>query len=209
MLKVGLTGNIGSGKSLIAKIFKTLGVPVFSADAEGKKVLDAPEVVSKIKSLFGQDVITENKVNKEALAGMVFSNKSKLRSLNNIIHPEVRKKFDHWASRQNRFPYVIYEAAILLESGHYRYMDKIILVTAEENLRIERVMKRDKITAEMVRKRMNNQWAESKKLGLADFVINNNETTPLIPQILEIHKTLTALSNHSRKLPGADFNQVV
>jgi len=186
MLKIGLTGNIGSGKSLVAKIFETLHIPVFYADVEAKKNLNSPETIAKIKALFGTEIIHRNTIDRTALAQIVFSDISLLNQLNAIIHPAVRQKFDHWAACQSNTPAVIYEAAILHESGHYNNMDKIILVTANENIRIKRVMQRDGVSREMVRQRMANQWPENEKTALSDFVINNNETTLLIPQVIKI-----------------------
>jgi len=190
MLKVGLTGNIGSGKSLIAKIFETLQIPVFYADAEGKKILDSMEVIEAIKKLFGARVISGNLVNRQALAKIVFTDNSKLIELNNIIHPAVRNAFATWAGRKTDSPYVIYEAAILIESGHYLNMDKIILVTAPEEIRIKRVMERDGATKDMIIQRMANQWPEKKKIEHADFIINNDESELVIPQVIRIHEAL-------------------
>lgn len=192
MLKVGLTGNIGSGKSLIAKIFETLQIPVFYADAEGKKILDSPGVIEAIKKLFGSQVISGNLVIRHALAQIVFSDKTKLDNLNNIIHPAVRSRFSNWAEQHTASHYVIYEAAILIESGHYLNMDKIVLVTAPEGLRIKRVMERDNATKVMINRRMTNQWPEEKKREHANFIINNDETELVIPQVMNIHKELTS-----------------
>ena len=189
--KTGLTGNIGSGKSLVARIFETLRVPVFYADAEGKKLLGHPEVIAQIRQLFGEKVTDDGKIDRKALAQIVFSEKSKLEKLNQIIHPAVRRKFSQWAGNHPDAPYVIYEAAILHESGHYKNLDTIIVVAADENLRIHRVMSRDGVSEQDVRKRMANQWPEEKKIQHADFVINNNEKQLLIPQVLEIHRQLT------------------
>jgi len=190
--KTGLTGNIGSGKSLVARIFETLRVPVFYADEEGKKLLGHPEIIAQIKQLFGKKVTDGEKIDRKALAQIVFSDKSKLENLNQIIHPAVRKRFSQWADNHHPdAPYVIYEAAILHESGHHKKMDSIIIVTAREKLRIDRVMKRDSVSEQDVRKRMANQWPEEKKIQHADFVIDNNEKRLLIPQVLEIHRQLT------------------
>lgn len=190
MIKVGLTGNIGSGKSMAARIFEILHVPLFYADDEAKKILDTPEVVSGIRNIFGEHVIEKQFVNRKFLAEIVFNDKSKLALLNEIIHPAVRAKFDKWAQENQHYPYVVYEAAILLESGHAKNMDKIIVVTACESLRIKRVMQRDGATKEMVLKRMENQWAESKKIEYADFIIDNNGSELMIPQVLKIHGVL-------------------
>lgn len=187
--KVGLTGNIGSGKSLIAKIFETLQIPVFYADTEGKKIIDKVEVRDKIVAIFGKEVIYDGKIVRPKLAEIVFNDKSSLDKLNRIIHPAVRNHFETWAAIQQA-PYVIYEAAILHESEHYKNMDKIILVKADEALRIQRVVQRDKVSEGQVRSRMQNQWPESKKEKLSQFMINNNGDELVIPQVLEIHKLL-------------------
>lgn len=193
-MKVGLTGNIGSGKSLVASIFETLRVPVFYADAEGKKLLEHPDVISQVRQIFGEKVMDGIKIDRKALAGIVFSDVSKLEKLNTIIHPAVRKKFSHWSECHSEAPYVIYEAAILHESGHYLNMDKIVVVTANDKLRTKRVMARDGVSEQLVRHRMNNQWPEEKKIKLADFVIDNNENRLLIPQVLAVHKQLSGNS---------------
>lgn len=193
MLKVGLTGNIGSGKSLLARIFEVLNIPVYYADVEAKNILNSAEVKAEILKIFGSHLVVNNSVDKKALAKIVFSDKAKLNKLNQIIHPAVRKNFAQWAEKQNHLPYVIYEAAILHESGHYKNMDKTIVVIADEELRLKRVTQRDNTTKTLVMKRMENQWPEKRKIALADFVINNNETELLIPQVLAIHKTLNEL----------------
>lgn len=190
MMKVGLTGNIGSGKSLVAQIFETFGIPVFYADTEGKKMLDSESVRNQVVDLFGDDIIENQKIRRHRLAGVVFSDKKKLAQLNQIIHPAVREQFSEWSKKQIT-PYVIYEAAILHESGHYKNMDKIVLVKADETLRIRRVMQRDNVSEEQVRSRMKNQWPESRKKRLSDFVIENNENHLLIPQVLQIHEKLS------------------
>lgn len=190
-LKIGLTGNIGSGKSLVARIFEVLKIPVYFADVEAKNILDSTEVMAEIIKLFGSNLIVNNSVDKKALAQIVFSDKSKLKQLNQIIHPAVRENFTSWAEVQDTSPYVIYEAAILHESGHYQNMDKTIVVSAKRELRLKRVMQRDNATEEMVIKRMKNQWAEERKIALADFVVNNNQTELLIPQVMAIHEILT------------------
>ncbi|MCF8364665.1 MAG: dephospho-CoA kinase [Bacteroidales bacterium] len=187
MLKVGLTGNIGSGKSMVARIFETLQVPVFYADQEAKKILDFPEVVTQLEALFGNGIIVNGKADRQALAQIVFADKNRLEQLNSIIHPAVRAGFQTWASTHHNAAYVVYEAAILHESGHYKQMDKVILVVANQKLRTKRVMQRDGLSETLVVQRMANQWPETKKIALSDFIINNNETELLIPQVVKIH----------------------
>jgi len=191
MLKVGLTGNIGSGKTIVARIFNQLGVPVFYADAEARKLFDDENVKSEIRELFGSTVFSPSGVIvKSSIAEIVFSDAEKLEKLNKIIHPVVRERYRLWCQGYNESIYSLYEAAILFESGHYREMDKVICVTAPEDLRIRRVMERDKLTAKEVKMRMANQWIEDKKVELADFVIRNDETSSVILQVLEVHKVL-------------------
>jgi dephospho-CoA kinase len=190
MQKIGLTGNIGSGKSLAAKVFEQLKVPVFYADTDGKKVLEDAWIIGLIKKEFGSGIMTGSEIDRKKLAQIVFADKAKLAFLNSIIHPAVRAQFNNWTEQKGDFPYIIYEAAILYESGHFKAMDKIIVVAAGEELRIKRVMQRDQVSREDVIKRMANQWPEEKKIALADFVIGNNESTLVIPQVLAIDQKL-------------------
>ncbi|HAQ21795.1 MAG TPA: dephospho-CoA kinase [Prolixibacteraceae bacterium] len=193
MIKVGITGGIGSGKSTVCKVFRVLGIPVFEADSTAKQLMNTdPSLREQLIQLFGPAVYLPNlTIDRKYLAGIVFSNAPLLRKLNEIVHPAVRKAFDEWFLIQHS-PYVIHEAAILFESGFYKLMDKTIMVVTNENERIERVVKRDQITAEMVRQRMKNQWSDEKKIKLADFVIGNNDNELIIPQIIEIDKKLKA-----------------
>jgi len=191
MKKVGLTGNIGSGKSLVAKVFETLGMPVYNADAKAKDILDSPEVAKKVVAAFSKSVVKKNGIiNRETLADIVFSDKRQLAVLNNIIHPAVIDDFKTWGERNSASPYVIMESAILFDTEYYKLFEKIIIVSAMEETRIARVMKRDNISEDSVRKRMQNQKAESEIIGKADFVIVNDDKSLVIPQILCIHETL-------------------
>jgi dephospho-CoA kinase len=191
MMKVGLTGNIGSGKTVVAGIFNTLGVPVFHADLEARKLYDQEEVKKQILHLFGKEVFAPSgDIIRTKLAEIVFKDQDLLRQLNNIIHPAVRLKYEQWHERSGEGPYTLYEAAILFESGHYKEMDKVICVTAPEELRIQRVMDRDHVSRDEVLKRISNQWEESKKIELADFVINNDGSEGLIGQVMGIHERL-------------------
>lgn len=196
MLKVGLTGNIGSGKTLIASILQKMGAPVFQADLEAGELYHSNHVKEKILSLFGDQVFYEDgEINKKAIADIVFRDDSKLKRLNDIIHPLVRDKYRDWIARQAGHPYTLYEAAILFESGHYREMDKVICVTAPEELRMKRVMERDQVSEEEVRQRMANQWKEERKIQLADFIIVNDGKMMIIPQVLEVHRRLMEVNN--------------
>jgi dephospho-CoA kinase len=191
MLKVGLTGNIGSGKSIVAGIFGTLGVPVFHADSEARKLFDNKEIKERIRAIYGPDVFTPTgEVIRPALAEIVFNDLVLLEKLNQVIHPAVRKNYLNWCLQFAEEPYTLYEAAILFESGHYQEMDKVICVTAPEALRIRRVMERDRLTRREVERRMANQWKEENKVNLSDFVIRNDESMMVIRQVMEIHEAL-------------------
>lgn len=190
MLKAGLTGNIGSGKTLIAGIFKVLGIPVFDADSEAKAVLHEPEISDALRRLFGGQIFQDGSIDRKALANIVFGDEQKLSRLNALIHPQVRQRFDHWLGLQTDSPYIIYEAAIMIETGFYKQLDKVILVMADKELRISRVMKRDNITRQMVELRMARQWDQQRKAAVADYIITNNHNDRLIRQVLELHHKL-------------------
>lgn len=187
MLKVGLTGNIGSGKTLISEIFKVLGVPLFDADSEAKAVLHLAEVGESLRRLFGEQVFQNETIDRKTLANLVFGDEQKLSQLNALIHPLVRQRFDQWFSLQTDSPYIIYEAAIMIETGFYKKLDKVIMVMADKELRISRVMQRDSVTLQMVEQRMARQWDQQRKAAVADFIITNNHNDRLIRQVLELH----------------------
>ena len=191
MIKVGITGGIGSGKTLIAGIFSFFGFPVFNADWEAKKIVDASPVVrEKLISVFGPGIYLQNDViDRKKLASIIFNDEYLLKQVNGIIHPVVHIAFDRWSELQTS-PFVLYEAAILFESGRYKSMDYNILVVASEEIRLKRVMQRDSATMEEVQRRMANQWKDEQKIGLSNFIINNNEQELIIPQVLEILKKI-------------------
>ena len=191
MKRIGLTGNIGTGKSTVAGIFEILGVPVYHADKRSRDFLDSEEVKVQISSLFGKHVInSRQEVDRMALAEIVFSDKAKLSALNAILHPLIEEDFDQWCSSHQDQDYIMQEAAILFESGFNRLFDATILVTAPEKICIARVMKRDNVRREMVMDRMRNQWPQGEKQKLADYEIINDEKTMVIPQVLAIHQSL-------------------
>lgn len=186
---VGLTGGIGSGKSTVAQIFKSLGVPVFNSDDEAKQIVNTHEEVKKqIITEFGE-VYINGKLDNVKLAEIVFSDEEALKKLNSIVHPAVGTMFKKWVAENQQQPVLIKEAAILIESGAYKELDKIILVKASEQTRIERVMKRNNVSEEEVRERMKNQLSEEEKVPLCNFFIDN-ENEMLIPQVLEIYKQI-------------------
>ena len=183
MLRIGITGGIGSGKSTVSKILQTMGYPVFNSDDQAKKILfQSKDLHDKLKEIFGEEIIVNGIPDKVSLAKIVFSSKEKLKMLNELIHPLVRISFDEWILKQ-KSKIVIKEAAILIESGAYKECDKIIVVKSPEELRIKRVMKRDSVTEEEVKMRMKNQLSSNELMKFADFVIENDESHALLPQI--------------------------
>ena len=190
MLKVGVTGGIGSGKSTVCQLFKCLEIPVFNADEAGRYLLsEDKDVLEQVKSIFGQEVIIHGKPDRKKLAGIVFNNAEKLAQLNAVIHPAVRNYYASWAIEQQS-PYVIYEAAILFETGLYKQLDYTALVVAPESLRIKRVMERDGTDEANVRARIKNQWSDEDKNKLTNFLVVNDDVTPLLPQVMDIHNQL-------------------
>ena len=197
-LIVGLTGGIGAGKSTIAKVFQALSVPVFNSDREAKKCISHDvEVVNAIKKEFG-NVYQNGELDKVKLAEIVFNDASALAQLNNIVHPKVAILFEEWVAKNSAAKFLIKEAAILIESGAYKNMDKIILVTAPELTRIDRVLRRDTISVEKVKRRIKAQISDDEKLAFADFVIVNDDTKLVIPQVLEIYEEFMHSSKNKK-----------
>ena len=187
---IGLTGGIGSGKSVVAKIFATLGIPVFNADDEAKRIMQtSPEIKSKLIQQFGMDIYNESGLDKEKLASIVFDDPFQLQLLNAIVHPVTIQAAKAWAAKQTS-PYVIKEAALIFESGAADGLLKVIGVTAPLSLRTHRVMQRDGITKEQVDARMRNQISDTIKMRLCDYVIENNNQQMVIPQVLAIDKAI-------------------
>ncbi len=191
MIRVGLTGNIGSGKSLVCKVFEELGVPVYYADERAKIILDSPEVQQRLVKRYGADIMEAGHIRRKKLASIVFQSKEELAFLNQNIHPALQKDMEIWFAQCGDIPYAIQEAAILFENSFEHLFDKIIVVSAPLELRLERVMKRDHTSREAVLQRVQNQWEESRKTALADEVIVNDGKRLLLPQILSIHRRLT------------------
>ncbi len=190
MIIVGLTGGIGSGKTTVAKLFKELGVPVYNSDQKaGRLMKSSGKMREAIIALLGPKSYNGVEVNRKYIAEKVFNDKDLLQKLNGIVHPRVRKSFLAWCKRQD-YPYVIQEVAIIFENNLQEFYDKIILITAPESKRIERVMKRDNVMKSDVLARMANQLDDSKKILLADFVIENVELDKTRLQIKDVHKRL-------------------
>ncbi len=197
MLKVGLTGGIGSGKSTVAKIFETLGIPVYYADDAAKELMNTNSEVKKaIIKNFGDETYKSNQLDRKYLASIVFNDKNKLAILNSITHPATIQDANHWIAKQ-KSRYIIKEAALIFESGSDKHLDFVIGVQTPLPLRIKHVMKRDNISEEEIMKRINRQMDENEKMNLCRFVIKNNEEELLIPQVLEIDKKISALIEHS------------
>jgi dephospho-CoA kinase len=193
MIKVGLTGNIGCGKSVVAEIFLNLGIPVYDADRNAKKFLNNDNVKNIIRKEFGDIVFVDNKeISKKKLAEIVFNDVIKLNKLNSLIHPFVIDDYKIWTELNKEYKYTIIEAAILFESGYDIIADKIITVTCTEQLRIKRIMARDNATEAEIKQRMKNQWDEEEKVKKSDFIIVNDQQLLLIPQVMAIHKQLSA-----------------
>lgn len=194
MLKIGLTGGIGSGKSTVAKVFEVLGIPVYYADDAAKRLMNEDEALKQqLIQRFGAETYVDGKLNRQHIAALVFNNKEQLELLNSFVHPATIVDAQQWFAKQTA-PYVIKEAALLFESGTAEGLDKIIGVQAPETIRLKRVMDRDGVTAEEVKRRMNNQIEETIKMRLCDFIINNNEQQAVLPQVLQLHEQLLELS---------------
>lgn len=193
MLKIGLTGGIGSGKTTVAKIFETLGIPVYYADLEAKMLMQSnPVLMQAIKKHFGEAAYTEGKVNRSFLSEIVFQDRAKLELLNNLVHPFTIEDGKNWM-KQQRTPYAIKEAALIFESGSQAEFDFIIGVEAPLTLRLARTIQRDNQTREQVLNRMDKQLDDSIKIKLCDFVVSNDEQQLLIPQVSALDKKLRSL----------------
>lgn len=197
MLRVGLTGGLGSGKSTIASIFEVLGIPVYYADTAAKKLMNEdPSLKEAIILHFGKNAYLNNTLNRQYLASMVFDNKQKLELLNSIVHPATIRDAEQWMHQQKSL-YAIKEAALIFESGSQKELDHIIGVTAPLELRIKRAMARDHITKDQVMARINKQIDQEEKMKMCDSVIVNDEVGMVIPQVLKVHEELVALARKS------------
>jgi dephospho-CoA kinase len=193
MMTIGITGGIGSGKTTVCNIFRQLGVPVFNADAEAKNLYASKPLLSElIRTEISKDVFDKKgKLDKAKLATLVFNDSEVLAKLNSLVHPLVMLSFTNWKKKNSNAGYVLKEAAILFESNTYKYCDKIITVVAPEELRLQRVMERDRRTKKEILQIMLQQWSDEEKIQRSDFIIHNDEEELVIPQVLEIHKKLS------------------
>lgn len=187
---VGLTGGIGSGKTTVAKMFEALGVPVYIADKEAKELMNrSPYLRQKLIDLLGEEAYDETGLNRPFVASKIFQNKHLLEKINEIVHPEVRKHFHEWLKKQSAV-YVIKEAAIIFEQNMQSQYDKVILVTADKQQRIKRVLKRDHTTSQKINAIMENQLDDSEKIKLADYVLENTDLVETQKKVETLHKTL-------------------
>jgi dephospho-CoA kinase len=193
MLKIGITGGIGSGKTTICKIFETLNIPIYYADDRAKWLMTNDNTVKNaVIENFGDNAyLPDGQLDRAYIANIVFQNQAKLSVLNNIVHPAVQEDGENWFSQHKNAPYAIKEAALLVESGGYKHLDKLIVVTAPVALRIERVMQRDRASEADVRARMAKQMPEEEKVKFADFIIENDGEKLLLPQVLAIHRAIS------------------
>jgi dephospho-CoA kinase len=197
-LKIGLTGGIGSGKTLVSSIFKHLGIPIYYADQAAKDLQNSdPNIKEKLIQLFGNEVYKDGNLNKNYLASIVFSDDQKLKALNAVMHPATLQAAAIWMQKQST-PYAIKEAALIFEANAQKDLDYIIGVYAPKEIRLNRTMLRDNSSAEQVLKRMQNQMDEEQKMKLCQFVVVNDEKQLLIPQVLAIHHQLIKLSQKNQ-----------
>ncbi len=191
MIHLGITGNIGSGKTVVCTVFEHLGVPVYYSDSAGRRISQSAEVISEIGTVFGKEVLQANgHINRKVLSSIVFANNVALQKLNAIVHPRVRADYQEWCLMHSSAAYTLMESAILFEYDFYQQMDYNICVSAPKSLRVHRVMQRDRMAKKAVEARMANQWSEERKIVLSDFVIYNDGKQMLIPQILDLHRTM-------------------
>ena len=196
MLKIGITGGIGSGKSTVSKIFEVLGIPVYYADIEAKRIMNTnPKIINAIKEVFGTSSYLSGKLNREWIAKCIFDDAEKRNQLNQIVHPETIADAERWMNAQTS-PYALKEAALIFESHAASKLDFVIGVYSNEKIRLERIVKRDQITIEDALLRIKGQMDEAEKMSKCDFIIDNNETDFLIEQVLKIHHLLLNKTNH-------------
>lgn len=190
MLKVGITGGIGSGKSTVCNILKNLGVPVFTSDEVGRYLLNNDVHLKKqVKETFDSDMYTSSgELDRERMARLVFNNPEELEKLNSMVHPRVKAEFDSWCKKNEKRAYVVKEAAILFESGQYQDLDKVVTVFCPKDIRIERVKNRDGVSVEQIEGRMMHQISDEERNELSDFIVVNDGKEELLPQVMELHE---------------------
>ena len=191
MLKIGLTGGIGSGKTTVATIFNSFGIPIYNSDVRAKYIMIYNiELISSIKKLLGEEAYLKKELNKPYISKKIFTTPILLQQLNELVHPKVAEDFEEWCKRQKNHAFVIKEAAILIESKAYLSLDKIIVVNAPTSVRIQRVLRRDNSTLDAVEARIKNQITENERNQYADFIINNDGEASLILQVKKVIEKL-------------------
>lgn len=193
---IGLTGGIGSGKTTIASYLHSFGIPIYIADDEARQLMQSKEITVVLENTFGEIIFENGILNREKLAAIVFNEPEKLEQLNAIVHPVVKRHFENWLTENNKASYIIYEAAILFESGSYKKCDIIITVTAPLETRVERVIKRDKTSRELILKRIHAQWTDEQRISKSNFVIENSSLEVAKQKADEILKILTITQKH-------------
>lgn len=190
MKKIGITGGIGSGKTTVCQIFKILGVPVFHADEVARSLQETDgRIIKGLTDLFGKAIYLPNgKPDRKKIAALIFNDSALKNKVNQLIHPVVKEYFQHWVEKHKTADYILFEAAILFETGSFKNFDYTILITANEETRIQRVVKRDQTVRDSVMERIRNQMQDDEKIRLADFIIQNDEKHLIIPQILKLDK---------------------
>ena len=194
MLKIGITGGIGSGKTTVARFFEYMfQVPIYYSDIQSKLLLQTDkELIQSVKKEFGEHIYIDGQLDRKSLAQIVFDNEQKLALLNSLVHPAVERSFEQWCRPYESKPYILKEAALLFESGTYRNLDSVYTVSASEEIRIARVAKRDSSTDAEVKARISKQWSEEQRNSHAQGIIYNNDEELLIPQLLQLHQKWTA-----------------
>ncbi|MDO5523423.1 MAG: dephospho-CoA kinase, partial [Bacteroidia bacterium] len=191
MLKIGITGGIGSGKSVVAEIFRLHHIPVFDADTQAKNLNDtSPNIRAKLTEAFGAEIYKNNKLDRKKLAQLIFNNQENLRRANSIIHPELANHFSQWAQTQSGYPMVAIDAAVLFEAGFHAYVHKTITVLSPLETRIRRIAARDNLSREQIESRIHSQMSDEEKVKLSDFVIVNDNKHSLLRQVAEIIETV-------------------
>jgi dephospho-CoA kinase len=197
MFSVGLTGGIGSGKTLISKVFQNFGVPIFYTDIEAKKLYQDPSFLQQIAQTFGEDIIENNQLQNQKLANIVFNNPQALKQLNTLTHPKVLELYKQWQTKQTT-PYTILESAIIFESNWQQHFDCIINISTPIEVAIRRVQERDNLSKERIQERINNQYPSHKREELSQYNIKHDDKTMLLPQIIAIHKDILTQINKTK-----------
>ena len=191
MIKVGITGGIGSGKSLVCQVFSKLGAPVYYADSAARSLSETdPGIRDNLMALMGRDIYINGMLNRTKMSALIFNDKSLLEKVNHIIHPKVAEDFILWCRDKTHNAYVIQESAILFESMAYMLFDKFVTVTSPEDVRIQRILSRHEMTLDKIRAIINNQSTDQEKTAHSHYVINNDGIKPILPQILRLHQEL-------------------